>query len=1446
MSAERKEQMQKNAEEKSALKSDDLPPFCSQQDKSSAGNTAGDSRFDNSEGCRTPLSLLKIVEESSDLRQKVQLDGNARYFSSNRLLPALEAITPALRDLDGKSESEQAIARAELIKSRQESLRKEYDSDNPWGPAHQEAMKDYLNFMQTRLQDLLRGFASFGVPLPEGNELKVLRVPLANGSQASSANYAELVLKDRLRLSPEDIGRPPSSKEYWQMERQNKWLSESEKKLNELFAREQDRQVDKVIVERNLPEKWLSKHAFDLREWRRTAPPLVGLLTDLSQKVSYARALSIPIDDVFMAEADKASSQNFVSLPGPRSLDLSDPVNILKIKELERAQLKLAEKLALPLEQQEKASMNQFAAIVWGDRHIAAFKDEDGNYKSGIALFDENNTLVSIENPHKFKPKEGQTSAELNMLEARAQAETLEDGRIKVRVSFQAQYVPWYMPQDIRIPKLENWFGARNLGKAHTMEFGPYKPEQLVLLSDESGNPEPVAAKDLQAHFDLKQALHWGEKIGMIAMSYGMTTKAIIETTAAVRGLFLASSKLSTKQLMGHGAKGAFEFALGASEPAGNAYWTAYESGRDAAQLRGTLFLATIAHGLGKTVKEGGSQALNQASNYSRRKLGLPEQEASSKAMTKQLSAMHFDELITSLGNPAQKSRQLAFKVMSATDIPMGLTIGKDLNEQFGRHNKQSADFYRNRSVGEVSKSMLKENSQEKTGGDFEKSPQSVSKRLEIYSHFFAQPLETAAGEGRNENKASEIGMLFKRAASALQNTENSQALKVIVSELANNLSFSEKELSQLQLVNEAALSSELVASLINAQKRLESPAPLRLAVEQIMNSKNKSFLAANKVLLLEILTCREDLAQAETRKTLRYLAPHLQANGKGLVFSQDLSIKFDKNFLLESLKQDLPALASDGRGLAITDALMRAGVFDSKQFAPALDHVLNNSENSKQAKLRALQLLLNLPENSLANDSARESLNKVLKKTASAQGADLDRDLRDLAGELYLFLNSSSGGNDATAKSIDRRIASVEVQGFLSAGLPEGKAALASETNKRIFADAQEILNSASIAQGNRLLQSLKDSAFAFLSSNDIEDAAKVLHKAVALISTPLKREWKTTEKEMSNYISIVAALIDKTCSISPEAGSQSRSSQALLQTFVAAAERSLQDLPASYKDLRSSLLASVAKLPVDKDQKWRVISKEAKNQESAVIRAAALRAIADLQERFPTADILALFQNEDDPGILESLSKYRSGSYAEKPLDQSSPEAAIEALQEELNIHYPELKEFSGEEEKLWVDRNFPLLQKESFIEELKKLALKDRYGSSLSFDLQKEAERLSAQREKQFQRLQNLASMSILNPATARARVLLYSIAAGDEKYNLESASIKLGAKKQFAFDELSMLRQNLRQDTDTTQSYYRHRAKDWRNAAHEALRASSREGNSGRNLSHILQEMLKLKK
>lgn len=997
------------------------------------------------------------------------------FYQAKRLLPSLEQITPKAAAGEDQNQVQNEQARQELIKKRREGILNEMSLSNPekwiWGPNSQAALKDYLEMIQEQaFPSLIRELASHGASPPAGMPAAL---PEENGHRLLPSTYqSQLISGERALDLQIDPGKPPMKNEAQKIENALESIGRMQEQINSANLRKLDEQLTQLIIDRKLPNNWLYKEGQDKAAWREAAQEMIEMTLQIGRSISISEKLKLPINYPPGTELIKTEDGGLVvKLDLPQDLRLKSPANAEKINRLlefnKLAQIRV-EKAVHQFESNHKSPITN---VSWGDMNIPMFKDANGQEHPTQGVFEKSKEkpgkLIGFVQAYKDKNGEwlqadgtkfdlphGQMLSPVNLMEQRPQIDTMSNGDIQVSFNTRAQNVPWYGYQ--------NLVAVENVGEPAGLNPIQYKPDDIVALGNGAAS-EFILAKDLKSKIDLQSTLYRGQKALMLTMDAAMFATGTVEIAAAVKGAsWLASGaeaigELKAKQLAMYAGKGAFDSSLGLLDT-DNAYFTSFESGRNAIAIRSGLFLASMTPAAYALVRD--SAAVFSAA------VGINSTIEAAEILKSENEAMQFQQLVESSGKGFALSADIAGKAMGYAQIPMAPMIGHGLIEgvkdlwtgtdpyaaysavvQFESSAKNTPRMEQDTDGIGKNATMTFAATREARRSKPEEA-EKAQKAIEIYHQMLGSKIPSYLPE-----KSAQIADIFQSLKQALApdsshdmqealkrklaeyivlNNEEVEFLeqaykpKLSQADLANLLDperrmqfpsekvrtraenilalkktepklFSDADIKYMQMAYHAKLSSEQIHDLMDPEKRKQFPdEAVRERANTVMSRKDPDLLAASEIALMY-------LHKQTGKPGERDLAKVSFANG--------VELTLDQKLLADSLKQRLESTSHDLRGIAIADILTRLGELSANQYGAVLQDLLVNKDSSVQDKLDVLSNesgsklatvfgTMYLQEHLLANDKnlTDETRRRIAVSNFGISTKDLENTLKTLA----------------------------------------------------------------------------------------------------------------------------------------------------------------------------------------------------------------------------------------------------------------------------------------------------------------------------------------------------------------------------------------------------------------------------------------------------------------
>lgn len=641
-------------------------------------------------------------------------------------------------------------------------IKAERDAEK-FGPATQEAYQRFLDWYQKEaVPATVIAFDSMGLQMPPGCPCDL---PLnENGRPIRPQLYKNMVALDDVKFHAGlDAKKVPDDGQLDAMEKGLDWLEKANRQYEDALLKRQEEVLSGIIKEERLPEKWLWKSGEDLGAWVASSAEMVDLASrtrnyieamhsmykasahgDFPFKLPPGTSITIEVDGKQHTIKAGEEKQNewilrnkkgnvaTVSLDLPEDLRQEHPANQAKIERmrqwLDSDQCNQIEKA---LAEYLKIQQRPESVIMYGDQPI-----HDGHGRDLQGRFDSNGGLLGIVDANEYKPKNGESVRELNLLGYDFDVTKTDDGQIIVDQTIQGWDMPWYAYQDIRAfgdkvgkpmsftkPVPENFnkdyeafqisvkgekrtlyrhkddamdvvelIGDANSPDRKLKQVKLYQPNDFVPVRD-GGDMRIMKAKDLSRFLSGEKAFYYGSKGLMIALDAAMLVTGTIELAAVTKGAQLAAStgmRLAAREVAIQGTKAVSRIVVGGAGIFNNSGAMNTEWGRGINTARGIYFLADISQGLlrgGVGLARGMKAAETINSAQAARTLTGAQKVHSIINGTK---AVDGAKALEGMGwvSTAHKAANVTFR---ATEYGFAPIVGRDLVKQVKQIDEQGA-----------------------------------------------------------------------------------------------------------------------------------------------------------------------------------------------------------------------------------------------------------------------------------------------------------------------------------------------------------------------------------------------------------------------------------------------------------------------------------------------------------------------------------------------------------------------------------------------------------------------------------------------------------------------------------------------------------------------------------------------------------------------------------
>ena len=1413
-----------------------------------------------------------------------------KYYQKQLMSPnLLTQITAPDQPFPGETASDYQKRIEEKIAQRQEAIRQELEGKPPggqkWGKESQEAFRDYLNWIQSKVvPTTVTELSQAGLVGPAGNPVPI------NGRSVADLQTDIITERTRVDLGI-DYHQIPNIATAEKIESTINWANKSMDEVQELKLARRDKQLAEMIDKMGFPAQWHFQEGQDRTAWRASVGEMIDLYSRIKRAVDVIDSNKIPVGNPPGSKIQSRDSNGRIEqmiLAMPADLRQLNPANAIIIEQSRKWLAMADERIKNALKDRN------LPALAYTDTVVPQVTDSTGKRISAQARLDENGQLIDLINPSNIPPDLRKNAHDVNLLEERYTTELLPNGNIKVIQNIQAQSVPFFSPQNLIYS---------NVGKPMQLSEREYKPDDLVQVKN-GNSTEYVMAKDLPGLQESQKLGFYGQKALVLGMYVAMLAMGSIQISAAIKGaiaLGTMEAGISGSRLTLTAMKGVLDLGLGLSNPVSNAYWTSRDGGT-ASSVRNWLFLSSMGWGLAEqgATRLSGSFALQQAQK-----------------------GHEIELLINQSGQAARTADKVSKAVMLWGQLPMGAVMVSELAHEL-IHWKPSGDS-----------SAAEENNRDYNGpggqrpeggvlGDLHRAGQDENKALVQKPNQVLESLESYKRnlmENAADNTSKEkVRDLFDTAVTLLK-VGSEEEKRAFLEKLSQNLGFSGTDIARLEQMAGSKLSEEQLKSLMLPSERAQNPnEAMRKYVDELMKNRSRDVQTASKMIMLAMsrdangnlkdsaITTTIAVDDYLTRKkiTIKAIDGSLSSGmvPGGVVSGEKQTINFDKDFLIRSLKEDLSKpertdsaqqnadqrTKHTARVVAIGGELIKSGGIDARQYASILQDVLFVSSMSKEQKMRSLigsavgsgsEISLNsvilalteqdkiynaVPSNDRIRDIGKKfntSTDFVMANLRSTASNGVDPDLRAMAAALLFAGRRSleskeegaaiSNGIAAMYKSIaadtpagvfaekvknallqqldqsdksdvQTRLDAAEALDLMSRKMPDEKRA---EVNKQITENLIASFENASSAERNKIMDLLM-----------VDDRIKQLAKGEPELFRKLQ-------------LAVLAGLDPRSMSVNINGRGQNfRADEEKLAisnwkyikqlaelsdpTFrrdALAYAEGLANGTAQSKLTRVRVAAIDVLGEMNAKEVIPMLRDLVKTNSDASVRLGALQALRKMpDELFPklVSSRLSLEQDARVKALLVDLNYTIEKSKSSAP---DSPEKATKEFEkfiETIDSRYPELAPFHNAAQKKWLLNNFPLLDHENFIAQARKAALDARAGffSSMPTEARSIADKINEQRKEQFDQLLKLAKTDTSLASTP------------GQKLAIEQARVLLGSiissnGKFISPEKFNFVLRPARSRIASVA--YEAVAPDWSSQAAKVLLELSAQGNSERDLT-----------
>ncbi|MEZ4486928.1 MAG: HEAT repeat domain-containing protein [Cyanobacteriota/Melainabacteria group bacterium] len=540
---------------------------------------AGQTRLVNETKDSAVVPALEIVDNTAE--KPLSADEQRRVsFLQKQIVNIYSISQPRPENV-----SDEEFARQ--VKEGVEKIQQE-EREGRFGPATKEAYKNMVTWIEKQaVPGAITELTRLQLPLPSGTPLEL---PADQYNNVVSVDYYKQLVQTG-RITPNlklDSANVPSDLEIEKIDDTMRWLKEVDVRALTARQEQQDRLLEKeitrLIPDKDQQEAWLDKRGSKPEEWRAAAIEAVDLATRVRNYVEAMDSLNRagkrfgfekpPGSEIVRDEKGRITQ---VKLDLPKDLRLDHPENKEKMENLRKWMADHGQEVDQALKELIKLEENPDRLLFWGEIDTP----------EGRVRLDQKGDIS------EFVDKENVDGSEkyynLIDLEFDVEEKTGADGKKKIVISNDVQY------------RYSNWYnylniGADKIGNETKVAPREYDPEDWVPVRN-GGKVEIMQAKDLASWRTRQQVFHYGEKALIATLDGAMLVTGTIQVGAAVKAA--RAGQLVLSQAAKQAFKGGLRATVGASGIVNNAYFQNTEIGQHIQTARGLYFVGDAALGLG-------------------------------------------------------------------------------------------------------------------------------------------------------------------------------------------------------------------------------------------------------------------------------------------------------------------------------------------------------------------------------------------------------------------------------------------------------------------------------------------------------------------------------------------------------------------------------------------------------------------------------------------------------------------------------------------------------------------------------------------------------------------------------------------------------------------------------------------------------------------------------
>ncbi len=1383
------------------------------------------------------LPELVLVDYNPDPTPLTGLQSTLIELASAYLTPELSA-----------EESAQPLpVRLETVLKKQAEFKKlleQEKNDGVFGPATKLAYKQFVAYLEKQTTSAITSLNSRMMSIPAGAPISLPRdIRPEMAGPVSPDLFRSMVAAGMVKAKIDvSCDNQPTADDLSKLDTAFGWLVTCSRAIKEADSREEKSFMNGVIAENGLPPGWRYKEGDDFEAWKAAASEMIDLsLTTKGYIGAMLQCYVLGAGDKFPLQLPIGCKLTFKGSDNKEfvatHLDINDPGTLAKIKTAKLIEIDLGLPKDLKVTDPTNAEtirhlvdwINDYGRFLVKQTDKLAEIQQDPNkllmygdveLRNTRGVFDQNGKLISLIRAcdvGQINLPPGCTARAINLLSFDFTAEKVIDhrdvnyGKIKVVQRVTAEQLPVLAYSNVRLP-WEDSVGQPTIIESYfdPDEFVPIRNGSIVELRKASSLPSIKSAQRFN---------YWLDKGLTAVVDLGMVATGTIQARVAINGAKLAAAgatdlQLTAGQKIFSVASNGGRIAIGGAGVFNNAGAREESRGELLNKARGVYFLCDIALGVARVGK----------SVFSPRLPGAPP-SAAEKISATILGRGAADGVPKLDGIPyirnTYKGTMYSFK---AAELGFAKVVWDQLCDSWSVIKQDGNKFA---PIG-IPRDTVGD------GRGLVMPPATNAFDPRVSSEILSGYADTLC-TNRTPDKQQAIRKIFEQVSSKLESTPEEKA--ELCQQLAMMLTFSPDEIRQLEQLHPEArkggftLTQEMIADLMDPDKRRNLPGPVAKLAESIMASRDQDLLAAARIGLLYLNrdgTGKINESLASVAIQIESYPRTVAVDNVGRVESKidmtiparTLKVSFSTASIVKDLQIDLSERRQTNRGIVTGDVLLRIGALSHRAYGCVLRDVLNDPTAPAADKMRALTDPFGSRMAVIADGAAIEEYEALVGKS-TADAAALAKSFGVTSTDFVATLENTAKTDPAP----EVRAMSAALLFGLRQSNPQRKAEMLTALNSlwqemkdkpQNFVEAIETflqramarrVPSSDTAGGALLRESRLNAAMSLLCMTRADDSNMndLIIRSIAdtvdrsdfvatnrALELLLPDRIKQLPTQVQNKLFQELALMIKR----PDNGETDDNLIRLLNNL----KKALPSMSVEVKDQFSQRLEGLLTADSPTFAKYfpetRVAAIELlvrmkgpnlnifralataeptlqigttsirAGESDGRVRAAALRALAELND--PYLDLIAeqIISKETDPKVAEIL---RTVIYERRPI---APEIYADRYQDalKLQVQRDSCAPCSEKEAKEFLASECPLLDKDTFIKALQKGAdsgsswvnfqAGDRYGLDRELN---EALRVRAERQRQFENLCKIAS-DPNHPQARKAIMSLYYIATG----------------------------------------------------------------------------------